>query len=134
MKLLIAATMTAFLAGCIAGGTRVDESKLASLRKGVTTEAEAVTALGTPNTVTTNGDMRILSYAWFHAQPRASSFIPVVGAFVGGADSLMEIVTLRFDQNGILSEIDTTQSATGMATGIPAGTQPTIPDQPSRER
>lgn len=130
MKRTAVALLACTLAGCFAAGTRVDENKLASLRKGVTTEAEAVTALGTPNTVSTFGDVRILTYSWFHAQARPSSYIPIVGAFVGGTDSRIEMVTLHFDQHHILTEIDTSQSATGAAMGIPAGTQPAVPGQP----
>lgn len=129
-RAFIGAGVALILASCMSGGTRVDAAKVKAFQKGVTTEAEVIAALGKPNTVSASGSGRTLTYAWFHAQPKASSFIPFVGAFVGGADSRIEQVNFLFGNDGKLADIVTQQSENGVAMGISAGTQPSIEDQP----
>jgi len=108
----------------------VADSQLAQFEKGKTKEADVVKALGPATSVTTTNGIRTLSYAGVHAQPRASSFIPIVGAFVGGADSQVSIVVFQFDADGVLETMSSTQSSSGTTTGIAAGTTPNVDQQP----
>jgi hypothetical protein len=116
----------------VSSGVRVADSQLTQFEKGKTTEADVVKALGPPTSVTTTNGVRTLGYAGVHAQPRASSFIPIVGAFVGGADSQVSIVIFQFNADGKLETMTSTQSSTGTRTGIPAGTEAGAAQQPRK--
>src|SRR5882757_4441545 len=75
------------LAGCVAGGVKVEERQLASFQKGQTTYAQVVGRLGAPTSSTLMPDgRRMIIYTYVQTQARPESFIPIVGAFVGGAD------------------------------------------------
>lgn len=63
----------------------------------------------------------MLIYSFSHAQARPASFIPVVGLFAGGADVRSSSVVLTFDRLGILLDYSVHRSATGMGTGLSAG-------------
>jgi hypothetical protein len=55
------------------------------------------------------------------SQAKAANFIPIVGAFVGGADTENTNVTLDFDQNSVLTNYSATQGSSSMGTGINSG-------------
>jgi hypothetical protein len=55
----------------------------------------------------------MLSYIGVFAQPRPETFIPVVGAFVGGADMRMSHVIFQIDSNGVLTDIISSQHESG---------------------
>ena len=94
------------LAGCVSSGWT-----------GATTEADVVKALGPPTrTTTTSEGLRVISYVGAHAQAKASSFIPIVGA--GGATAQGSAVTFRFGPDHKLLGYSTTQSNVDMNTGI----------------
>jgi hypothetical protein len=102
MKITRVLIVLAF-AGCVATGTQVKDSALTQFQKGVTTETDVERALGPPTSTTMSSDgTRSMSYSGVHAQPKAASFIPVVGLFAGGASSQVSMVTLRFGQDGKL--------------------------------
>jgi len=91
------------LSACGTAGVRVDPNVTASFQDGVTTYAEVVAALGPPTSSVTFPDGRRLAiYSYAQVRARPESFIPLVGAFVGGVDSQSETVSFNFDQNGIL--------------------------------
>src|SRR5579883_2450964 len=84
-------------------GTKIDDAALANLQPGKTTYAEVVRAFGPPSASLKNSDgLTILTYSRLEAGPRASTFIPIAGAFVGGADVHTSSVTLQFDGSGVL--------------------------------
>ena len=100
----------------------VSDAQVAAFKPGETTEAQVAALLGQPNMRTRLPDgtvMVIYSYAEYSTRP--ATFIPIVGAFVGGADTRSSAVTLRFDKDGKL--IDTSSSSTTFGTGMgpPAG-------------
>jgi outer membrane protein assembly factor BamE (lipoprotein component of BamABCDE complex) len=114
----------ALLTGCVSAGTQVKESALEQFQKGITTRSDVEKALGPPqsNILLADGT-RIIIYSGVHAQARASTFIPVVGAFVGGVDAHSSAVTFTFDKDGKLTNYSSTQSDIGTRSGIGAGSQ-----------
>lgn len=124
--LMAVAAVAAMLAGCVSTGVQVDTHKLEAFKVGETTEAEARAALGPPTSVSTYSGGRILSYVGIHAQAHAINFVPIVGAFAGGADSSMTSVTLTFGPDGKLKDMQSSQSATGANTGLAAGHGPDV--------
>lgn len=123
MKALVAAVVLLLtLAGCATVGREVTESQLQGLAKGKTTMDEVVARLGKPtSSASTLEGKRFISYVFAHAQARPESFIPIVGAFVGGTDVRSTMVTFTFDRDGKLEGYVQSQSATGSGTGLAAG-------------
>jgi cell division septation protein DedD len=116
-KEVIAVAATLLIAGCVSTGTKVDPTVVASFQPGVTTLAEAEAKLGQPNNVTTESDGgTTVTYVYSHAQASGSSFIPVVGAFVGHTDSNTVTSMLTFDKYGkyVRSTSSQGQSSAGM--------------------
>jgi outer membrane protein assembly factor BamE (lipoprotein component of BamABCDE complex) len=126
MKIVGAVLALALLAGCVSVGTQVKDSALEQFQKGVTTEADVVKALGPPQSITTSTEgLRMLTYMGLHSQPKAASFIPVVGLFAGGADTTGSYVSFRFDKDGKLADITSQQNQMSGRMGAPA--QPAAP-------
>ena len=111
-----------FLSACATTGTKIEESKLSQFQKGKTTYAEVMAALGPPQSSTRTSDgERVATYAYSRAQSKASSFIPVVGAFVGGSEGESQAVAFSFDKNDILTSYTTTNSTTDVNGGLVGG-------------
>ncbi|MFC4526375.1 hypothetical protein ISN76_13115 [Dyella halodurans] len=108
---------TALLAGCVSAGTKVDPNVVNAFQPGVTTIDQAEAKLGTPNAVTKLPDgSTIIVYAFSHAQASGSSFIPLVGPFVGHSDANTVTASLTFDKAGkyVQSTSSTSQAKAGM--------------------
>ncbi len=123
LSLLIAAT----LAGCASSGTQVSQDAALQFTEGVSTEAQIIAKLGRPTTVGVYGGMKFISYSGSQYQMKAASFIPVVGAFAGGADYTVSVVSYQIDKQGILQKISYTSSGGGSRNGV------TAVDMPSTE-
>jgi hypothetical protein len=105
------------LAGCAASGTQVSEQAAFRFKEGVTTEAEIVQRLGPPTSVHVGQGLRWISYAGTQYQLKPASFIPIVGAFAGGADVQVSVATYEIDQAGRLVKIVYSGSSTGTRSG-----------------
>jgi outer membrane protein assembly factor BamE (lipoprotein component of BamABCDE complex) len=107
------------LSACASSGVKIDQSKMASLHKGQTTYSEVIQRFGRPtnDTITADGS-RMVMYHYFSAQAHPENFIPIVGAFAGGADTETTMVMLQFNQNGILTTYTSSQGGSGMGMGF----------------
>lgn len=122
---------TCALTGCMSTGVEVRSDQTADFHNGVTTRAEVLARLGTPTTQATLPDgSTMLVYAFSAAQARASSFIPIVGAFVGGADAHSSMVSFQFTSDGLLKSSSSTSSQSGSQLGTTTTTQPMQTAQP----
>lgn len=109
-KLIIVAVL--MMTGCMSMGTKVDTAKTAQFKKGVTTEAEIISALGDPNQKSTMPDgRRAIAYMNMESTPDASMFIPYVGMFVGKVENKTTSVRFVFDSAGKLAETSTDTSS-----------------------
>jgi outer membrane protein assembly factor BamE (lipoprotein component of BamABCDE complex) len=116
-KIVSASIVALMLAGCVTSGTKVDPSIVSGFQPGITTLEQVKTKLGEPNSVTKKPDgSTVAFYNFLHGQPSGTSFIPVVGAFVGHSDMKSQITELNFDRNGkfINSTMTEGQSSMGM--------------------
>lgn len=101
------------LAGCASGGTLVTAGELASLAPGRASYDELVSKLGRPTTSTTAPDgTRIAIYSYERMHTRATTFLPVVGGFVGGTDAQTSWAVCYFDRAGVLESCKITSSRT----------------------
>lgn len=124
--------MCASLIGCASHGVMVSDQQVQQFKRGETTEAQVVAALGQPTTVTSVNGERFLIYSGAHAQARPASFIPLIGPLVGGTDVRSSAVVFRII-NGTVVDITSSQTAMGGGTGFAAGA-PVAPvyDQPRK--
>ena len=121
------------ITACTSSGVRVTDDQMSQFHEGVTTKQEVVSALGNPTmTVRNNDGSSALIYSYFEARTRGSSFIPIVGAFVGGADTRQNTVTINFDRSGVMQSYSSTSGETGTATGIATDTDGPVLDQPRK--
>ena len=132
MRLLVIFMSMVLLTGCMSSGVRVDEANLTSFEKGKTSYAEVIGRLGQPTTSTLLPDgRRMLMYTWVQAQARPQNFIPLIGPFVGGADSRSSNVIIWIAADGRLDTYSASQSQYGTGRGLEAGPNPgLVPDQP----
>lgn len=111
------------LTGCAASGTQVTENQLSFLEPGKTSIQDAVATLGQPNMNMRNPDgTRTIAYIYSEAAARPETFIPIVGAFVGGMDIRSNMVMLQFDRSGKLMSHSASSSAIGTGTNLSSGT------------
>ena len=71
-----------------------------------------------------------LTYVYSRVQARPESFIPVVGAFVGGADTYNTSAVLMFDRNGVLVNYIANEGGTGIGKGLSSGSMRPRQDGP----
>lgn len=122
MRHLFALIVCFALSACMSAGTKVDHQKVAQFVKGKTTYAEVIQQLGKPTRSTINSDgVRTITYTYEQSQMSASSFIPFVGAFVGGTESENTTVVMNFDKNSVLVDYTATEGGMDMGTGITSG-------------
>ncbi len=130
----IAVVASVVLSGCASHGVMVSEQQVQQFKRGETTEAQVVAALGQPTTVTSYNGQRMIVYSGAHAQARPASFIPFIGPFVGGADVKASSVIFRVT-DGVVTDIISSQTASGSGAGFAAGTPiEQINDQPRQQQ
>jgi outer membrane protein assembly factor BamE (lipoprotein component of BamABCDE complex) len=132
MKRIVGAVLLSVaLAGCVSSGVEVKPEQTANFRPGVTTRQEVLAKLGNPTTSSTLPDgSTMLVYAFSAAQARPASFIPIVGAFVGGADAHSSMVSFQFTPAGVLKSSSSATSQSGSQMGTTTTTSPMQTDQP----
>jgi outer membrane protein assembly factor BamE (lipoprotein component of BamABCDE complex) len=111
------------LVGCYgtSQGSRqiADEDTLAKIKPGETTKEEVKQLLGEPMNVGFDDDYEIWTYWYSKTHVRKSTWVPVVGAFTGGADTDMTTLTVRFGPDGLVKNVGKGSSA--VSVGGPLG-------------
>ena len=110
-----------FLNACASYGSNFDMSRVDDIQKGVTTESEVITFIGKPTGIsrTSEGD-KILTYIYTSTQVKGATFIPIVGAFAGGADVSTKMLQVWIDNTGIVSRYLMNESGSTVNNGAPA--------------
>jgi outer membrane protein assembly factor BamE (lipoprotein component of BamABCDE complex) len=93
------------LANCTStSGRQIDQAELDTFKVGQTTQSDVLAKLGQPTSSVAESDGTTqVTYSYVHTRTRAETFIPIAGAFVGGADSQSQTVVFTFDKNHRLS-------------------------------
>lgn len=132
---ILAMASAVALSGCMASGVQVDQKAVAKFEKGKTTIAEVEASLGAPtnSTISSDGDQTIM-YNYMQMQMRPETFIPYVGAFVGGADTKNSFAMFRFDQRGVLVNYTVSNGQMGMGENLESNTKmgDRVPVKPSQ--
>ena len=131
MKTILAIIMatTLLASGCYSTGRKIDQARADSIKKGETTREQVGQLLGAPELVTknSNGDT-IYVYHYMRATAKASTFIPYIGPFVGGANVQQQMTRITFGPDNVVKDYSTTQGATESDMGFSAGGKPDTPD------
>lgn len=122
MKNTLALLLTFILVGCASYGNKIDRNYAASIEKGVTTEEQVVKNMGSPTSVGLSANRKkILTYMHVASQAKASTFIPILGLFAGGADTQTTMLIITINQEtGIVENWTYNQSDTEVNTGLSA--------------
>ena len=118
---LVVVAASILICGCVASGVIVNEQQVQSFKRGETTEAQIIAVLGAPTSRSNINGQRSISYTGVQAQARPASFIPYIGGLVGGSDVRHSNYTFTFDSSGKLSNVVSTEGATGTGHGFAAG-------------
>lgn len=135
MKRIAVLLVAAVLAGCSSSGVQVKEEQMTQFQPGKTTIADVVKALGQPQHQTLMSDgTRHLVYSYAQIRTRPETFIPFVGAFIGGADMKTNTASFAFGQDGVLKASTASSGATGAGLGFASGVgaQDRVQDQPAQ--
>jgi hypothetical protein len=122
MRLVATVLFTSAISACASNGIMVGDAQVPAFERGKTTEAEVVARLGQPSTIINHNGGHTLMYSGAQAQARPALFIPIVGPLVGGTDVQASSVMLRFDIDGKLVDIISSQHVSSTATGLGAMT------------
>jgi outer membrane protein assembly factor BamE (lipoprotein component of BamABCDE complex) len=120
MKKALALFLTIILVGCASYGSKIDRNYAASIKKGVTTEEQVIKKMGSPMSIglSANGQ-KTLTYMHVASQVKASTFIPIVGLFAGGADTQTTMLIITINQaTGIVENWTYNQSDSKLNTGL----------------
>lgn len=133
IKRIGAAVLVIALSACASTGVKVTEDQTSGFAPGQTTRQEVLSKLGKPTMQTRLPDgTRLVQYAYAESSVRASTFIPIVGAFVGGADMNTSSVQIRFDAQDRLIDMSHSEGEMGSGTGFAAGSPAPSVNQPRK--
>lgn len=127
-KLLILITII-LIVGCASVGRKIDQSAVNKIEKGKTTREQIGTLLGSPDHIMTlgNGDV-MYSYGYMRATAKPATFIPIVGAFAGGADVQTQNLIVTFSPDGLVKNFMNSQGGTDTGTGLATGSRASMPE------
>ena len=98
------ATAMIFFAGCASVGNNFDDSKASQIIKGQTSEADLIQMFGQPQSRSMNSEgQTILNWMYSQSAVRGESFIPYVGAFVGGMNTKEKSLNVTLQNDRVVS-------------------------------
>ena len=129
MKRIIGLLMVMFLSyGCASIGHQINQGAVDSIVKGKTTQQQILLSLGSPDLITKTGNGNtVYVYRYARAAARPESFIPLIGAFVGGVDVQGQMTRVTFGPDGTVKDFVSTQSGTELNKGLATGSRPDMP-------
>ena len=113
MKIYMVFMIVALLVGCGSTGKPIKKSSVENFVKGETTTQRVLAALGKPQSKTQNSDgTSQLVYMHVDTKVHASTFIPILGAFTGGATSNVQSLVITLDKQGVVTDLTQTDTET----------------------
>lgn len=129
MKALLLVIVSSLLIGCVSVGRKLDPTKVEQIKRGESTRADVLRLVGSPDQVTKMNDCTTFYYQHIRSTAKASSFIPVVGAFAGGANVENQFLMVTFGPDDKVVNVMSTYGATESGTGLnatPAAAMPQV--------
>jgi len=128
-SLILIVILMALLIGCVTIGRKLEQANIEKIRKGETTREEVIKFLGSPDQMMRDANGNItMSYMYVRATAKPETFIPIVGAFIGGANFQNQTVIIVIDLDGIVKDIISSQGATESFQGLSIGSKPELPE------
>ncbi|TDN63267.1 hypothetical protein [Paraburkholderia sp. BL10I2N1] len=116
----------ALLAGCMSAGVEVRPEQMSNFKPGVTTLQDVTATLGPASVQTALDDgSTLLVYTFVTSRPHPESFLPFIGALVGGADTRSSAAVFLFNSLGILKTANTATSNVGTGLSADLHSKPT---------
>ena len=133
MKKLLRYVLLVFLgvclAGCVSSGRKIDQAAVGTIKKGETTRAQVINLLGSPEFITRTGSGdTVYLYNYTRATAKPATFIPYIGAFVGGANYQHQMTSVTFGPDGVVKDFSSTQGSTESDMGLAAGGKAETPE------
>ena len=126
---LVIVALVAFVSGCYSSGRKIDQSNIERIQIGKTTKQEVTSLLGAPDQLIRRGNGEVLMrYSYHRMQIHASSFIPIVGLFAGGADTQNQGVTVTVGSDGVVRDIMSSEGGMDINNGLKAGETANLPE------
>ncbi len=89
------------ICGCASVGRKIDATKVDQIKKGESTQADVRALVGAPDNVTRDGTGRTTwGYFFARSSVKGQSFIPIIGGFVGGANTQTQTLIVTFGPDG----------------------------------
>jgi outer membrane protein assembly factor BamE (lipoprotein component of BamABCDE complex) len=127
IRLALLFIMAAFAAGCMSTGHELDQSKVAQIKKGVTTKPQVRELLGAPEQVAIGDDgIEVWLYTYTRMSSEAQNYIPIVGGFVSGYNTQNQITKVIFTPDGIVKSVFTSYGGDRADANLSAGSTPDV--------
>jgi hypothetical protein len=95
------------LVGCANTGRPIDNNKVTTLQKGVTTRSQVEQAFGPPDNVTlSDNGGHVLTYAHAEEKPDASMYIPVYDIWAGSTEISRQQLQIIVDKNDVVQNYE----------------------------
>lgn len=136
MKTLVVISLLIFtLVGCATVGRKINQDAVNGIEKGKTTREEVIKLLGSPDQMAkdTNGNIT-MTYMYVRATTKPISFVPIVGAFAGGANVQNQIVMITIGPDGKVSDVFSTYGATESGYGMSSGSKADLKEVETNKR
>lgn len=119
MKWVTSVVIALIIGGCASAGKPINVNKLKQMEKGVTTKQQVRSALGSPSSagITSEGESYFM-YVFARTQIKGESFIPFVGAFVGGSTSDVQTLQMWFTEDGVLKNYQFNETTQDVSSGL----------------
>jgi outer membrane protein assembly factor BamE (lipoprotein component of BamABCDE complex) len=111
------------ITGCVSMGRKLDQDAVNRIHEGKTTRDEVVQWLGSPDQTTRVGETTTFEYHFMRASAKPEGFIPIVGAFAGGMNTQNQMVSVTFDNRGIVRQLMTSGGGSEIGFGLSAGSK-----------
>lgn len=135
MKLATIGLFLILVTGCASVGRKLDESKIDQIKKGKTTRQEVLALVGSPDQMTHNGSGETtFTYLYARATATPATYIPIVGAFAGGANVQHQMLMVTFGSDGFVKDFISSYGATESGTGMSTGSKANINDLEADKR
>lgn len=127
-KLLLMFLSVSLLFGCASVGRKIDQSAVNKIEKGKSTREDVVRLMGAPDQIAIHGQNTMMSYHYMRATAKPETFIPIFGAFVGGANVQNQMLMVTVGPDGVVKDIFSTQGSTEASQGLATGGRAETPD------
>lgn len=114
-------SLALFNAGCASTGRKIDVDALDKIEKGVSTQEDVRSLIGSPDTITTANGKTTYTYTFARAAAGVTSYIPLVNNFTSNTKVQSQAVTIAFDEKGVVESVVSSMGATESSTGIESG-------------